>query len=64
MTMPENNPAPSAPRSNTPLIIGIVVAVVLCLCCIVLGGAYYLYQNGDQIFKTGSSGWILLRAAF
>jgi hypothetical protein len=40
-------------KSNTPIIIAVIVLVVLCLCCAVIGGAYYLYQNGDRIFGTG-----------
>ncbi len=47
-------PMPQEPKkSNTPMIIAVIVIVVLCLCCAVLGGGYYLYQNGDQIFGTG-----------
>jgi hypothetical protein len=63
MNMPNMTPAPSAPqKNNTPIIIGVVVLVVLCLCCVLAGGAYYLYQNGDQIFHTGSSGWQILHS--
>ena len=48
------SPMPEQPkRSNTPLIIAVVLIVVLCICCLAVGGIYYLYQNGDQLFGTG-----------
>jgi hypothetical protein len=49
METPPLAPAPEEPRkSNTPLIIGAIVAVLLCCCCvIVLGGWFY----GDQIIE-------------
>jgi hypothetical protein len=48
-------PTPEAPKkNNTPLIIGAVVIVVLCCCCLFGGLIYYLYQNGDTLFKTGA----------
>jgi len=41
--------SPEQPKkSNTPLIIGIVVAVLLCCCCI---GLVLAYQFGDQIVQ-------------
>ncbi len=40
-------------RSNTGIIVAVIVIAVLCLCCAVAAVAYYLYQNGDQIFGTG-----------
>ncbi len=59
METPSVNPTPAPlpeepKKNNTPLIIGIVVVVLLCCCCIGGGAIYYLYQNGDQIFNTGS----------
>jgi len=48
-------PMPDAPKkNNTMVIIAVVVVVVLCCCCAVGGLGYYLYQNGDAIFKTGA----------
>lgn len=48
-------PMPDAPKkNNTPLIIAAVVVIVLCCCCAGGGLIYYLYQNGDTIFKTGA----------
>ncbi len=48
-------PMPDQPKkSNTGLIIAIVVIVVLCICCLAGGAIYYLYQNGDQLFGTGT----------
>ncbi len=51
----QSTPAPQAPKkSNTPLIIAVIVIVILCICCLAAAGIYYLYQNGDQLFGTGS----------
>ncbi len=61
METPPVNPAPTpAPlpeepkKNNNTLIIVIVVVVLLCCCCAGAAGVYYLYQNGDQLFGTGS----------
>jgi hypothetical protein len=49
MNEPIGTPLPEAPKkSNTGLIIGIVVAVVLCCCCVV---AVVAWQFGDQILQ-------------
>src|SRR5260370_1345725 len=51
--VPSPAPAPAPKKSNSSTIIIVVVIVALCLCCVLGGTLYYLYQNGDQIFKTG-----------
>jgi flagellar basal body-associated protein FliL len=48
------SPAPAPKKSNSSTIIIVVVIVALCLCCVLGATLYYLYQNGDQIFKTGA----------
>jgi CDP-diglyceride synthetase len=47
-------PAPleSPKKSNTGLIVGIVIAVVLLLCCCCAGVSYYVYNNGDTIMHS------------
>lgn len=37
-------------RSNTVLIIIIIVLVLLCCCCLAVVSAWYLWNNGDEIF--------------
>ena len=37
-------------KSKTWIIIAVVVVVLCCCCAIVSGGAWYLWENGDQIF--------------
>jgi DNA-binding transcriptional regulator of glucitol operon len=50
-------PATSSPeekKSSKTWLIVLVVVIVLCCLCLVCGWlGYYLYQNGDRIFKTG-----------
>ncbi len=42
--------SPEAPKkNNTPMIIGIVVAVLLCGCCVVGFGGWWLWNNGDAL---------------
>ncbi len=36
-------------KSKTPIIIAIVVIVLLCCCCLGLGGAWWLWNNGDAL---------------
>jgi len=51
MNEPIETPMPEAPKkSNTGLIIGIVVAVVLCCCCIIGGIVLYQYL-GDPLME-------------
>ncbi len=50
-------PLPPAPmetpkKSNTGLVVGIVIAVVLLLCCCCAGVSWYLYNNGDNILRS------------
>lgn len=50
---PQYTPAPQPKKSNTPLIIGIVVAVLLCCCCIiVLGVGLYLRSKVGDVYSS------------
>lgn len=56
--MQSSAPSPAAPaeppkKSNTPVIIGVIAFLALCVCCALAVGVYYLYTNGDQLFGTG-----------
>lgn len=54
---PASTPAPQ--KNNTWLII-VIVLVVLCCCCVGLGGAYWLWTNGDRLIQNlGPTSYIL-----
>ncbi|MBU0513048.1 MAG: hypothetical protein KKD28_10210 [Chloroflexi bacterium] len=47
---PDEYKAPGEKKDNKTVII-VVVAIVLCCCCAVsAAGAWYLYNNGDNLF--------------
>ena len=49
MDLPMEEPPQKKP---TTVIIIVVVLLVLCCCCLVgAGGAYWLWNNGDELFK-------------
>ncbi len=56
---PAPAPLPEEPKKNNTVLYIVIGVVVLCCCCVGLATLYYLYQNGDQIFGTGS---LLLQA--
>jgi len=41
-------------KSNTGLIIAVVVVVLLCCCCFTAIGGWWLWNNGDNLMKTGA----------
>ena len=54
-TPPEPEPAPEAPKKNnntTIIIVAVVAVVLLCCCCIALGGAVWLWNNGDALIQS------------
>jgi len=40
------------PKSKTPIIIAIVVAVLLCFCCALTFGGWWLWNNGDALLQS------------
>lgn len=49
-----NDQMPVEPKKNNTVMYIVIGVVVLCCCCTSLFAIYYLYQNGDAIFGTGS----------
>lgn len=49
MQMPPVGEVEEPKKNNKTLIIIIAVIVVLCCCCIAIGGASWLWNNGDAL---------------
>lgn len=47
--MNEMPDTPAPQKNNTGLIIGIVVVVLFCFCCIAAIGGWWLWNNGDNL---------------
>lgn len=55
METPPITPAPEEPRKSNTVLYVIIAAVVLCGCCSVAIGAWWLWNNGDSLMQGASS---------
>ena len=52
------NPGPTPTpkkKNNTMLIVAVVVVIVLCCCIVGAVGGYWLWNNGDNLLRSGTS---------
>ncbi|HET6594941.1 MAG TPA: hypothetical protein VFG81_04930 [Anaerolineales bacterium] len=54
METPPINPVTEEPRKNNTVLYVVIGAIVLCGCCSVAIGAWWLWNNGDSLLQGAS----------